>query len=122
MQKTAVRSSAVLTTSYVVGNKVTADGNVNQLVLSVNFTKGSLTSGEIKVELSYDDTDYLREQNASVSSGTSTLSDNEYTFTTTGKKQILIPLAGAAYIKVYAKGTGTVTDSLMAIDAYTVKV
>lgn len=44
-----VRSSAILTTSYVDGTVISDVHFQNQLNLYVDFTKGSLTSAEIKV-------------------------------------------------------------------------
>lgn len=128
MNKQIVRTSLVLTTSYVAGqdaahpNIVKNPAGQNQLVLLVNFTKGSLTTAELKVELSYDEATYAREVNAAVSGGSSTLSANEYVLSADGIYQILVPLAGAVAAKVSIKGTGTVTSSLAAIDAYVVNV
>lgn len=45
-----VRSSAILTTSYVAGTVTDEAQNQNQLIVLVDFTKGSLTSAELKVE------------------------------------------------------------------------
>lgn len=122
MIKTAVRASAILTDTYVAGNIVKSLGLVNQLILEVAFTKGSLTTAEIKVELSYDDVTYGREVNAATSGATTTLSLNEYQFATAGTFFILVPLAGATSAKVSAKGTGTMTNSLLAINAYIANV
>lgn len=115
-----VRSSAVLTTSYVAGtvlNYQNANPALrNQMNLIVDFTIGSLTSGEVKVEYSHDGVTYYQETFESISGGTSTLSLGEYKMTSTGKYVIAIPIKWS-HIKVSAKGTGTVTNSLMAIQA-----
>ncbi len=90
----------------------------DMIVLECLYTEGSLTSLEIKVEFSYDGTNYGQEQNASTSGGTTTLTPNEFTTTTTGNFHVTIPKNGAGYMKVYAKGTGTTTNSSLAINAY----
>lgn len=54
IQKKAVRSSAVLTGSYVAGTIVEPRQSHNQMITLVNFTKGSLDSLEIKVEFAYE--------------------------------------------------------------------
>lgn len=116
----AVRASAVLTGSYVAGTVISyANLNPalrNQLVLLVSFTIGSLTTAEIKVEYSHDGTTYFQETFESISGTTSTLSLGVYQIGATGNYVIAIPIK-ASYIKISSKGTGTVTNSLLAIDA-----
>lgn len=109
-----IRSAAILTDSYVAGTVIDNAQEYNQLVLLVNWTKGSLTSLELKVEVSVDGTNYFQETASSVSGGTVTIIPKEYTITTTGKSNILIPVS-ARYIKVSAKGTGTVTSSSLTL-------
>lgn len=119
-----LRSSAVLTNSYVAGTVLGPQGlgtsidpvENNQVTLYIAFTIGSLTSAEVKVEFSNDGTTYYQETSSSVASGTSTDSLVTHTYSATGNYRIVIPIADR-YIKVSAKGTGTVTSSLMAIDA-----
>ena len=114
----------MLTGSYVAATVLGPQGITpkadpvanNKLVLLVGFTIGSLTSAELKVEFSDDGVTYYQETNASVSGGTSTLTNNVYTWTSTGNYIIELDYS-ARYIKVSAKGTGTVTSSLLAIDA-----
>lgn len=111
-----IRAAAVLTNSYVAATTVDDAYEYNQLVLHCLFTKGSLDSLEIKVEFSNDDTTYYRETNASTTAGTTTLTVNEYTLASTANIEIAIPIS-TRYIKVSAKGTGTVTSSSLAINA-----
>lgn len=111
-----VRSSAVLTTSYVAGTVLEEIHNYNQLVLLVDFTIGSLTSVELKVEYSYDGTTYVQDSNSAVSGGTTTVTSNEYTKTTTGGFIVKLPIL-YRYARVSVKGTGTVTSSLCAVTA-----
>ena len=115
-----VRASAILTNSYVPGtvlNYTNANPALrNQLNILVNFTKGLITSAEIKVEYSSDGVNFFQDTFEAISAGTSTLSLGEYTIAATGNYIISIPIK-AAYIRISAKGTGTVTSSLMEIDA-----
>ena len=123
--KKSIRSSVVLTNSYVAATVLGPQGVApeadpvanNKLVLFIDFTIGSLTDARVKVEFSDDGTTYYQETNAgSPSSGVSTLTVNEYEMEATGKFTVVLDYT-ARYIKVSAKGTGTVTGSLMAIDA-----
>lgn len=119
----SIRSAAVLTNSYVASTVIgPADTDWesthlrNQLVLLVSFTKGSLTSAELKVEFSSDGSTYYQETFGSISGTTQTLSLGESTMTATGNYRIPVPVKDK-YIKVSVKGTGTVTSSSMAITA-----
>ena len=112
----SVRAAAILTGSYVAGTVLEQKQGKNQLVLLVNFTKGSLTTAEIKVEFSPDNSSYYQETFQSVSGGTATETLGEHTISATGLYRIMIPIKDR-YVKVSAKGTGTVTSSSMTIDA-----
>jgi len=121
-----IRSAAILTSSYVVakilglidatdGSAIMANTDkANQLELECRYTKGSLTSVEIKIEFSQDGTNWVQETNKSVSAGVATLSLNEYTTTVATGFHISLPVM-ANYVKVSAKGTGTATGSSLAI-------
>ena len=129
-----VRASLVLTTSYVagiilgskngvVGTAAPADlllENYNQLNLLVDFTIGSLTSAEIMIEYGIDDgagsVDYYQETFQNIGGATSTDTLGNHTITATGKYIISVPLK-CRYVKVSSKGTGTVTNSLLAVKA-----
>lgn len=115
-----IRAAAILTTSYVaatvIGPTTGAPALRNQMNLLVKFTVGSLTSCEIKVEYSHDGTTYYQDTFESISGGTSTLSLGNYTFTSTGNYVISLPIK-FNYVKVSAKGTGTVTSSSLLLDA-----
>ena len=121
--KKSLRTSTILTGSFVeatilgpqgIGSQADPAEN-NQIVLYVAFTLGSLTSAELKVEFSDDDTTYYQETVSSISGGTSTDSLLTHTYTASGNYRIPIPLVDR-FIKVSVKGTGTTTDSLMALD------
>lgn len=111
-----IRSSAVLTTSYVAGTVMKDIEQFNQLILEVGFTIGSLTSAEIKIEYSNDGVTYYQDTVKSISNGESTLILGNYKLTATGNYQIEVPIL-AQYIKVSAKGTGTVTGSTLVLTA-----
>lgn len=123
-----IRSSLVLTNSYVPGLVIggqTTDayfvgpcGLRNQLILYVDFTLGSLTSGEIKVEFSNDGIDWYQETIDDIASSTGIITERNSvrTFSATGKYRIPIKI-NDNYIRVSAHGTGTATGSLMAINA-----
>ena len=115
-----VRASAVLTTSYVAGNiisyKNANPSKANQLIIYADFTIGSLTDAQLKVEFSHDGTAYYQESFSSISSTTDTLSLGVHKMAGTGKFRIAIPIKDN-YIKISAIGTGTVTNSLLTLDA-----
>lgn len=121
-----IRASAILTTSYVAGTILapnSASGNVvanpsqqNQLELLVKFTIGSLTDAQIKIEFSTDGVTYYQETFSAISAGVDTLTLGIHKMTTTGNYRISTPIKDN-YIKISAIGTGTVTSSLLQIDA-----
>lgn len=106
-----VRSAAILTTSYVAGTTIEDCHRFNQIILGLFYTKGSLTSLEVKIEYSHDNTNFTQETASSISGGTDTLTILEHTFTgATANFEISIPIL-APFVKVSFKGTGTVTNS-----------
>lgn len=113
----SVRSAAILTNSYVAGTVATQTRALNQLVVLLQFTIGSLTSMEMKVEFSNDNSTYYQETiDAPNSLSQYTSSVGERTFTATGNYSIAIPVA-YNFIKISVKGTGTTTDSSCTVDA-----
>lgn len=117
-----VRTSAVLTGSYVAGTVLGQDqvtvqqGLKNQIIILINFTIGSLTSGQFKVEFSPDGNDWYQESYGTVATGVETDALLEHTLTATGKYRVPIPVKDN-FVRISAKGTGSVTGSLMAIKA-----
>lgn len=113
-----IRAAAILTDAYVAGTVLNySNANPalrNQLNLLVSFTIGSLTSAEIKVEFSHDGTTYFQDTFESISGAESTLSLGNYKLAGTGNFVISIPIK-FSYIKVSAKGTGTMTNSSLKI-------
>ena len=83
----------------------------------VQITLGSLTSVEIKIEFSPDNSTWFQEVIDSPNSLTQfTSSQGDRTFTASGNYRIAIPIADN-FIRISAKGTGTVTSSSCTIDA-----
>lgn len=117
-----LRPSTVLTNSYVASTILGPDfysrgvENNNQLVIYFNFTIGSLTDAQIKVEFSPDGTTWYQESFSSISGATDTVSLGIHKFTATGGYRLAMPIKDR-YIKISAVGTGTVTGSLLAIEA-----
>jgi hypothetical protein len=119
-----VRTAAILTDSYVAGTVIGGEttgekskpNEYNQLILYVAFTIGSLTSAQIKVEFSNDNSTYYQETAMSISGGTVTDTLAAHTIAATGNYRIAIPM-NDRYVKISAKGTGTVTGSSMGIKA-----
>lgn len=121
-----IRSAAILTNSFVAGTimggrsdagyVMANPSNYNQMVVYIDFTIGSLTDGQIKIEYSHDNTNYFQESFSAISGGTDTVSAGVHKFTATGKYTIAVPV-NAQYIKISAIGTGTVTSSTMTINA-----
>ena len=113
-----VRSAAILTTSYVAGTVISNVAHNDQLMLYISFTIGSLTSLQLKIEFSYDGVTYYQETNGSGSGQTITQTLAEHTWAATGNYRIPVPIKDR-YIKISAKGTGTVTNSSLTIIALT---
>lgn len=121
-----IRPAAILTNSYVAGAILGAETSTtlsqpneyNQLMLYVSFTKGSLTSAEIKIEFSPDNSTYYQETGEKIDTSTGIATDAviEHQLTATGNYRFAIPCTDR-YIKVSAKGTGNVTSSSMKIEA-----
>ena len=124
--KKTLRSSAILTGSYVAADILGPQGKStpldpvenNQLVVLIALTLGSLTSAEVKVEFSDDGSTYYQETGSSVdvSTGLSTDAVIAHTYSATGNYSILIPIVDSD-TKVSVKRIGTVTSALMAVDA-----
>jgi hypothetical protein len=111
-----IRDAAILTLAYVAGSIIQAE-DYNLLGIEVDFTKGLLTSMEIKIEVSQDDINYFQQMTETVSGGVVTLEPGVYKIDTTGKHAFNIHPIRAKFIKISVKGTGTVTNSSCAIKA-----
>lgn len=116
-----IREDAVLTNSYVECDVVSAPdfkmNLLNQLLLYVDFTIGSLTSADIIVEFSDDGVNYYQESLEDVpTAGVSVIEKYVRRMDATGTYRFAIPIKDK-HVKVSAKGNGTVTDSSMLITA-----
>ncbi len=111
-----VRTAGILTTSYVAGTVLEDLQSQDKLVLLVDFTKDSLTTAEVKVEYSTDNTNWFQESAKTNSSGTISEALALHQFSADGKYYVPLDMK-ARYARVSAKGTGTVTGSSMAITA-----
>lgn len=110
-----IRSAAILTNAYVAGTILKDCSGYDQLTLYVDFTIGSLTDLQVKVEFSVDGgTTYAQETFSSISTTTDTLSLGIHKMAGSGVFTINVPVQGD-WIKVSAIGTGTVTNSSCAI-------
>jgi len=115
-----IRASAVLTNAYVAATDIDAADNVslyNQFILLIKFTIGSLTDLDIKVEFSHDGTTWYQETFENISGAESTESLGHHTYAATGNYVLAVPLKYNK-IRVSAIGNGTVTSSLLQLDAF----
>ena len=122
---TQIRAAAALTTSYVagtvIGTDATGSGQLiadNQLVLYVKLTSlGNMTSSELKIEFSNDQTDWFQETLETYTSGVAVDTQLEHSFASAGNYRLAIPLKDK-YVRVSSKGTGgTGAGSSLAITA-----
>lgn len=115
-----IRPAAILTGSYVVSPVEFSEPDVqpeaeNQIVLYVDFTIGSLTSAQLIVEFSADNTDWYQESYEEVpTAGVAVCVPYTRSMAATGKYRFAVPIKDR-YIRVSAKGTGTATGSSMTI-------
>jgi hypothetical protein len=117
-----VRSAAILTSSYVAGTVLDNCQGFNQMVINYDFTIGSLTDAQIKVEVSTDGTNYYELMLNGLSAGVNTVVPTVYKLSATRKGSIEPLSIATKYIKVSAIGTGTATSSSLAIDVVLSKV
>lgn len=112
-----VRAAAILTNSYVAGTVIENDHLEDEVIILLDFTIGSLTSAEVKVEFSPDNTNWYQEAKGAYSNGVTTEKQNEHSIAATGKYRLDPIKIKDRYIRVSAKGTGTVTSSSLTISA-----
>ena len=120
-----IREDAILTNSFVdaivLGEVTDTRSNhtalKNQLMLYVDFTLGSLTSLELRFEFSPDGVTYYREtEQSAVSTGVVTSTPFDHTFTATAADRLALPIKDA-FVKISAKGVGTLTSSTLKLTA-----
>jgi len=121
-EEKVIRESSILTNSYVATD-IIWDEEIrlterNQLVLYIDFTIWSLTSMELKVEFSPNEIDWYQESSQLVDSWIATIDLKEYVFDWTWKYRLAIPIKDK-FLRVSAKGTWTVTSSLLKLSLIT---
>lgn len=122
-----VRAAAIVTTAYVAAPLTTAPANItqyNQLKLNVAIVLGSLTTVELIVEFSDDNSNWYQEsdETSSVTANVDTKAVNKvvHQFTVAGNYRLLIPMVDT-FCRVSVKGTGTVTSSSVGVTGALVK-
>ena len=117
-----VRADAILTNAYVAGTVLENAQTSNVMTINYNFTKGSLTDAQIKVEVSTDGSTYYHLQSDSISAGVNTLAPLVYKLAATSVGSTTPLTINTKYIKISAIGTGTVTSSSLAINVVLGKI
>lgn len=110
---TVIRSAAILTNANVASDTVICE-NATQLMLYVDFTKGSLTNAILTFQFSYDGATWYQETSEKTVNGVSTAYPRTHVLTTTGTYRYALPASDFA-VRVLAIGTGTVTSSSLAL-------
>ena len=114
------RTSVSLTSSYDVANKtkILETGSYSKVNLDILYTTGAAETGnsiEIRVRVSPDRTNFYRVVNESVSTGTSTLTEREFTFVGASAATayaISLPLdVWTRYMDISFKESGVVTNA-----------
>lgn len=115
-----VRAAAILTTAVVAGTIITECDSLDQMIMLIDFTLGSLTSVGITVEFAHDTKtpNWFQQSTDSIAGGTNTHALETHVFTATGKYAIAVPFKCSA-IRLSAQGVGTVTGSSLAMFAIT---
>lgn len=111
-------TAVVLTNAYDVANKtkILDTGGFSKISLDIIYTVGAAetsNSVEVRVESSVDGVNFARLVNESVSTGTSTLTQREFTFVgaSAGAYSISLPLdIGYKFMRFSFKETGVVTN------------
>lgn len=124
-----IRTAAILTNSFVIGDGPGSENIIgtvtdsktnkahlkNQLMLYLDFTLGSLTSAEIRIEFSPDNVTYYREvDDGAISSGVVPETVFDRQLTADGLYRLALPIKDR-FVRISAQGTGTVTGSSLAV-------
>lgn len=112
-----VRPLAILTGSYVAGTVIENCEKYNSLLLKINFTIGSLTDAQVKIEVSKDGTNYETLTVDAFTGGLNVPAALIYKFAASANMSTKPIEILTKYIKISAIGTGTATGSALAIDA-----
>lgn len=113
----SIRESTILTGTYIAGTILGAEAShptkceeYTQMVVNINFTKGSLTNALVKIEFSPDGTTYNQETFSSVSGASSADTLGYHTLIASGNYNIPIQIT-TRFIKISILGTGDVSGS-----------
>ena len=135
-----IRAAAILTGSYVVastfGDSTGMQTGVNpqpertnnestELILDYTYTKGDLTSVEIKIEFSTTGKtgEWFQEQSEATTAGNSILSNrlHQLTGAATARMGTFAITMTHPWVRVSAIGTGTATSSSLALSAHFIR-
>jgi len=115
-----VRDAAVLTGDYVAGTVIEDVEDQNQLIILVDLDINQATDARLKVETTtnndVDSIDWYQDSSVSTSSGVSTVNQEYYKFTASGKYRIPLAIKDK-HIRISVTGTGTLTETSMAVKA-----
>lgn len=109
----AARAAAILTNGYVASSAIDVRA-YTQAIFFLDFTKGSLTDLDVKVEFSPDGSDWYQETFELIAADTSDETLGIHTYIATGKYRLPVEVA-SEYIRISAVGNGTVTSSSLKI-------
>lgn len=109
-----LREAAILTGSYVASDHMLVE-DFSDVCLLFEYTQGSLTSFEYIVEHSLDGTVWFKEGQIEPAEPIEDTAPN-HTFLDDDNYELVFPVP-ARFVRVRAKGTGTVTGSSLAITA-----
>jgi hypothetical protein len=117
-----LRESAILTAGYDTGTVIDVAWKYNQLLLYMDFTKGSSTSFEWIAEFSPDNLNWHQEVVESYAAGVLTTREVVHQVVSANQSaaaqlyRFAIPI-NDRYVRVRAKGSGVLTGSLLIIKA-----
>ena len=114
-----IRPSLVLTLSPVASEVINnINRNFNRCVLDIDFTKGDSSGLLITVFSSNDNSVYRQQMNESVSTGTTTVVKNQYSYAGNAAEGLSLAFPiDHKYIKVYFAAIGNATGTLCACTA-----
>lgn len=114
----SVRAAAIVGTSaFVAGTVIENLSYEDELIILADFTVGSLTTCQLKVEFSPDNSAWYQDTGVAYSGGTTTCVANIYSLSATGKYRLPPIKIKDRYIRISTLGIGNGTGSSLAIKA-----
>ena len=106
------------TGTLIIGKPKGTKPNITAFIDNETIKDNNTTAGTAVVNgvIALDDTAFFQQTASSISSGTSTDTLLAHQFSASGRYRIAVPIKDR-FVRVSAKGTGTVTGSLMGIKA-----